>query len=178
MPFQWQNESTKAPELSGASSFAAKGGAPLASLSLWPYRSLPRRGFVWFVGATFALISLPLFAVIGTIVLWGLLPFLLLAVGGMWYFLERSYKDGSILEQLDIWTDKITLCRHNPRGPNNTWEANPYWVSVHLHPKSGPVENYLTLKGNDREVELGAFLTPEERQNLHDQIQHILIQLR
>ncbi|NBQ49967.1 MAG: DUF2244 domain-containing protein, partial [Marivivens sp.] len=47
--------------------------APLAELHLWPYRSLPKAGFVWFVGGTVALLSLPLLAVIGTAVLWGLL---------------------------------------------------------------------------------------------------------
>ena len=29
-------------------------------LHLWPYRSLPRRGMVWFIGATAALIAVPL----------------------------------------------------------------------------------------------------------------------
>ena len=36
-----------------------------------------------------------------------------------------------------------------------------------LHASSGPVPQYLTLRGGPREVELGAFLTEEERQRLH-----------
>jgi len=50
------------------------------------------------------------------------------------------------------------------------WQANRYWVTVHLHPKGGPVENYITLRGGDREVELGAFLDAEERANLYNEL--------
>ena len=52
------------------------------------------------------------------------------------------------------------------KGPKLEWEANPHWVSVKLR-NDGPVERYLTLRGGGREVELGSFLTPEERESLH-----------
>ena len=32
-----------------------------------------------------------------------------------------------------------------------------------LHASGGPVPNYITLRGGDREVELGAFLSEDER---------------
>ena len=51
-------------------------------LHLWPHRSLNQRGFVWFIGLTAALIALPLFGVIGSPVVWALLPFLLAAIWG------------------------------------------------------------------------------------------------
>ncbi len=136
-------------------------------LSLWPYRSLPRRGFVVFIGATAALIALPLVAVLGSVVFWGLLPFLAGTIAAIWYFLQRSYRDGEILEELEITPERVTLTRHNPRSPNQSWQANPYWVTVEIHARGGPVENYLTLKGGDREVEIGAFLSAPERAELH-----------
>lgn len=143
----------------------------MAELHAWPFRSLPRRGMVWFLASTAAMITLPLIVVVGSPILWGLLPFFAIAIAGIWLALNRSYRDGEILEELRLWPDKITLARHNPKGPAQTWEANPHWVSVHMHPKDGPVENYLTLKGGGREVELGAFLSPEERAELHDAVQ-------
>lgn len=143
-------------------------------LHLWPYRSLPKRGFVIFIGGTAAFVLLPLIAVLGTPILWGLLPFIVGALAAMWYFLQRSYKDGEILEELRIWDDRITLTRHNPRAPKQEWEANPYWVKVELHAKGGPVEQYLILKGGPREVELGAFLTPEERVELATDLPTVL----
>lgn len=137
-----------------------------AELHLWPYRSLPKTGFVWFIGATAALLSLPLLIVVGTWILWGLLPFCGLALWGLWWGLQRSYRDGEVIEHLTISPDHCTLTRHNPRGPDQSWESNPYWVQVRMHPTGGPVEDYLTLKGNGREVEIGAFLAPDERKRL------------
>ncbi len=141
--------------------------APRAEVHLWPYRSLRRRGMAWFLGATAALIALPLVVVVGSPILWGLLPFFVIAVGGVWIALNRSYRDAEIVEELRLWPDRVTLDRHNPRGPRQSWEANPFWVSLTLHATGGPVENYLTLRGNGREVELGAFLTEDERRALH-----------
>ncbi len=174
MPHEWQKSRQEAPEISGASSFA-QGAPPLAVLHLWPYRSLPRRGFVIFIGITCALVLMPLLAVLGSPVLWGVLPFVLGAIALTWNLLERSYRDGSVLEELRIWPDRIELTRHEPRGPARHWVANPYWVRVEIHPGGGPVENYLTLRGGDREVEIGAFLTPQERAALHHELQQSLV---
>ena len=147
-------------------------------LHLWPYRSLPRRGMVWFIGGTAALIAVPLFGVLGSPVLWGLLPFLLAAIFGIWWALERSYRDGEILEDLTLSPGRITLTRHGPRGARQTWEANPHWVKPALHPTGGPVPQYLTLTGGPRVVELGAFLTEEERKSLHGELRTRLSDLR
>ncbi len=159
MPYEWITPTTP--------------GAP-KELHLWPYRSLPKKGFVIFIGATAAVVLLPLIAVLGTPILWGLLPFIGGALWAMWYFLQRSYKDGEILEELRIWEDRMTLTRYNPRTPKQEWEANPYWVKVELHAKGGPVEQYLILKGGNRTVELGSFLTPEERETLAEELLTVL----
>jgi uncharacterized membrane protein len=146
-------------------------------LSLWPHRSLLRKDFVHFMGATAALAALPIITMLGTPILW----MLLMPFAGMfallWWALRRSDKDGEIVEELTLTPDHAHLIRHNPRGNKQEWEANPYWTSVHLHPKGGPVENYLTLRGNGREVEIGAFLSPEERVALYDDLQGALAKL-
>lgn len=147
-------------------------------LHLWPHRSLPRRGMVWFIGGTATLIALPLLVLIGSPVLWGLLPFLLAAVAGIWWALSRSYKDGEILEDLTITSAEITLTRHGPRGKRQDWQANPHWVRVILHKTKGPVPDYLTLQGGGREVELGAFLPPEDRVALEVDLRKRLAALR
>lgn len=147
------------------------------TLHLWPYRSLPRRGMVWFIGITAALVSLPLLILLGSQLLWGILPFITLAVVGVWWGLERSYKDAEILEVLTLSATEVTLTRTGPRGRIQTWQANPHWVRVILHPKDGPVPNYLTLQGGPREVELGAFLTPEERLALLSDLKSALARL-
>ncbi|WP_374374818.1 DUF2244 domain-containing protein [Tabrizicola sp.] len=139
-------------------------------LHLWPHRSLSQRGFVGFVGLTAVLIALPLLPNLGSPVLWALLPFLLATIWGIWFALRKNGRDRDIVEDLSLTPDRITLVRHGPKGQRQDWEANPYWLRVTLHETGGPVPNYLTLKGEGREVELGAFLSEEERIALKGEI--------
>ncbi len=136
-------------------------------VQLWPHRSLTRAGFVGFIGLTAALIALPLVALIGKPVLWALLPFLVAAVAGIWFALRKSERDREILEVLTLSHSRTHLSRTGPRGVHKQWEANTYWLEPVLHRSGGPVPNYLTLRGGPREVELGAFLTEQERVALH-----------
>ena len=127
---------------------------------------MPKTGFVWFIGGTVLLIAVPMLSVVGSPVLWGLLPFAALAVTGLWLALQRSYRDGEISEDLTLTPARVTLTRHGPQGRRQAWEANTHWVRVALYPTQGPVPNYITLQGGPREVELGAFLSEEERLTL------------
>lgn len=147
--------------------------APQVELHLWPYRSLPRRGFVTFIGATAIMVTLPLLAVLGSSILWGLLPFFILAVVGIWYALQRNQRDGEILEILRIWPDLITL-DHTSRHGHHTWDANPYWVRIKIDTHHDRISNYITLTGSERTVELGAFLPEDERRVLFDELETAL----
>ena len=147
--------------------------SPERELHLWPYRSLLRRDFVTFIAATSAMTLFPLLAVLGSPVLWGLLPFFVLSIAGIWHALQRNQRDGEILEELRIWPDRITL-DHTSRRGHHTWQANPYWVQLNLDPHNERTPNYITLKGSERTVELGAFLTEEERAILYDELNAVL----
>lgn len=158
MPYEWVTPLTDDP---------VPTGHPVAELHLWPYRSLPRRGFAIFMGVTAALVMLPMLMVVGTMLLWGLLPFVAAAFGLTWYLIERSYRDGDLIETLTLWPDRITVLRRDPNGEHRTWDSNIYWARADIHPSGGPVRHYITLTGNGRTVELGAFLSEEERQTLY-----------
>lgn len=136
-----------------------------AELHVWPYRSLPRRGFVWFIAVTATGFALPLLAVLGSPILWGLLPFVLLVMWLLWWALSRSYRDAAVIEVLRLWPDRLMLEQRQNGTSLRSFEANPYWLKPELV-ESGPVEDYLILTGGPRQVELGSFLTPEERRNL------------
>ena len=147
-------------------------------LTLWPHRSLTRRGFVAFIAITAALFLLPLLSQIGHPGLWMLLPFVGSALAALWWALDRNTRDRTIAEDLTLTPTEITLTRTGPHARRQTWAANPHWVRLTLHATAGPVPNYLTLSGNGREVELGAFLTEAERIVLKVDIEARLAALR
>jgi uncharacterized membrane protein len=149
--------------------------APVQELHLWPHQSLPAEGFVAFIGATFALLMVPLIPLMGTVVLWGILPFLMAALGGIWFALGRSRKRAQVLEVLTLTDDQAHLLRRNPRGDVQEWDCNRYWVQPRLHEKGGPVPYYITLKGHGREVEIGAFLSEDERKSLYEDLQRTFL---
>ncbi|UWQ30892.1 DUF2244 domain-containing protein [Leisingera sp. M523] len=139
-------------------------------LHLWPHQSLPPQGYVRFLGLTAALICVPLIPVLGSFLLWGLLPFLLLALFGMKWALDRNRHDHQILEVLTIGKEEARLERINPDGGRQSWRCNRYWTRVGMHHHDGPVPHYVTLQGGGREVEIGAFLSEEERIALFDEL--------
>ena len=148
------------------------------TLRLWPHNALPARGFAIVIGLSAAVLALPLLAVLGHPVLWGLLPFAVVALWGLWYALQRNWRDRSIIEELHLSRRAIHLTHKDPHGPAQEWHADPAWVTLNLIPRNGPVEHYLTLTGGGREVELGAFLTPAERIALHEELSALLVSLK
>ncbi len=150
------------------------GAPPAYRLHLWPHRSLSQRGFAGFISVTAGLFLLPMLGLLGTPVLWGILPFFVLVLSALWISLRRNYRDAQMIEQLSLWSDRIEIVRHDQTTGRREWAANPHWITLHLHDKEGPVPKYLTLRGGGREVELGAFLMPEERAALHEELRQAL----
>jgi uncharacterized membrane protein len=148
-----------------------------ATLRLWPHNTLNPRGFVWAITLASGLLVLPLLGVLGTPVLWGLLPFEIAVVAGLWFALKRNWRDRAIVEEMDLGRGRVHLRRIEARRVQE-WQADPHWTTLHLTPRRGPVPQYLTLTGGGREVELGAFLTPDERIALHDELTALLRDLR
>ena len=167
------------PRAPGARDGRSDAGGPAYSLTLRPHNSMTPHGFVLFIGATAALLSIPLIGLLGTAALWFLLPFMLGALSLAWWLIRSSVTQREALfETLEIWEGRMTLLRHEPSGRELSWEGNPYWVRVRLHEKGGPVPNYVTLTGGARDVELGSFLSPEEREALAGDLDRALDEVR
>jgi uncharacterized membrane protein len=158
MPYRW----TTTPD------------TPVQELKLWPHESLPARGMAAFVLATFTLILIPVIPVLGTPILWGLLPFLMLAVWGIYFALQQNHRARQITEVLTLSTDRAHLVRTDPKGHVQEWQANRYWTRVRKYDSEGPVPHYVTLKGDNREVEIGAFLSEDERIALYGDLKRAL----
>ncbi len=139
-------------------------------LRLWPHNSLPPRGAMGVVMGVFLFGLIPVLAMLGSAILWGLLPFLLITVLGLWLAIEMNYRARSISEVLTLSGTQARLVHHNPRKGDQIWTCNRYWARPEMHPKGGPVPHYVTLIGEGREVEIGAFLSEEERIALYDEL--------
>ncbi len=153
-------------------------GAPEQRLHLWPHRSLTNRGFVWFMGGTVALIAFPALLFTGHAALWFLILPALGVVALVWWALRRSTRDGEVLEELVLTRNLARLTRTGPHGARAEWQANPHWVRVTDHATGGPVLHYVTLTGGGREVEIGAFLSEDERIALARELRTRLAALR
>ena len=88
--------------------------------------------------------------------------------------LQKNFQQGSTFEEILISKDKIIVVHQEKNKEQMTWECNPYWTKVHLDINNPKLKNYLTLAGKGRRIELGAFLSPDERLELRDKIQNAL----
>jgi uncharacterized membrane protein len=143
--------------------------APLFDHIIRPHRSMTPYGFAWLIGLVAFGFSLPMAALIGKIAIWGMFPFILITLLGLYYFVMRNYADGTVREHVRIWPDLMAVHRHNPRAPDQYWICNPYWVRIKMA-DTKVLDNYITLTGGPRDIELGAFLSPEERKDLFNLI--------
>ncbi|UWR69204.1 DUF2244 domain-containing protein [Phaeobacter inhibens] len=155
MPYQWTTAQTDSHQ----------------ELHLWPHQSLPPEGYVRFLGTLAALITIPMIPLLGSAALWGVLPFVTATLFAVKWALDRSRRDRHVLEVLTLDPSEAHLERINPTGKRQNWSCNRYWTKVELHTDDGPVPNYVTLRGSGREVEIGAFLSEDERKALYDELQ-------
>lgn len=158
MPYQWTYNADHTP----------------AQLDLWAHNALPPKWLgITVLGALFGL-CIPLFMVIGTIVFWGLLPFLIGTAAALWVGLERNQKQRSMQETLWFDDEHVTLRHITAQGDPLEWECNRYWAQVNIYDKNGPTRDYVTLRGAGREVQIGAFLTDDERKALYRDLRRYL----
>ena len=169
MPYRVVTDRVEAPASPGAFRY---------ELELWPHQSLTGSGFALVIAGTYAMLCVPLFGLLGTAVLWGVLPFALVALGGLTFAMRRSWRDRDVVETFRLTADEAHLTRRQPDGSALDWHANVHWVRVERHEKVGRIEDYLTLLGGPRIVEIGAFLMPEERRDLERLLDLALGRLR
>jgi uncharacterized membrane protein len=155
----------------------ARRDPPLLEMTLWPNRSLSRAGAGWIIGLAAAGLAMPLIPLAGSAAAWGMLPFLAAALLLLYWAIRRNTLDGRLSEELRLWPDLITVVRREPSGGVRRWHANPFWVRLRLL-DGERVEKYLTLQGNGREIELGAFLSPGERETIYAALNSALARLR
>jgi len=139
-------------------------GEPLFAARLFPHRSLSHGGFVAvmvFVGAT-CISSGVLFTVMGA---WPVFGFLGLDVLLVWAAFKASYRSGKAFEEVAVWRHDLLIRQVSPSGRVREHRFNPFFArfSVDRHEEFGITR--MRLAGEGREIDIGAFLNPPDRES-------------
>ena len=149
-------------------------GDTLLNLNLWPNRSLSRKDFSITIFYTAVGMTIPIVPFLGNITFFAILPFSITTLLLLVFLVNMNYKSAELREKIIIQSNLITVKRFEPNGTVKTWKANPYWTKINLYKQSEKVENYLTLSGQGREIEIGSFLAPSERLELKQKIEIVI----
>ncbi|MCW5731233.1 MAG: DUF2244 domain-containing protein [Alphaproteobacteria bacterium] len=143
---------------------------------LRPHRSLSRQGFLLLMlGASLASFAAGLaFALQGAWPVFGFfgLDLLLLYLAFRW-----SYRSGRQLERIEISGDRLLVTRISPRGRQQSFDFQPYWVRVGV-PDPARGRHALTLSSHGRSLAIGGFLAPEERVRIGEALEDALRRYR
>ena len=130
-----------------------------------PNRSMTAKGmmlFVFLVGLAIFLVAMR-FVLLGA---WIILPFAILEIAllgaGFWLY-ERASR---YRETVQITRSSMQITQESVRR-KQTWQFNPHWVTVSL--QLDPKDWYpsrLIIRSHGEQVEIGACLTNQEREEL------------
>ncbi len=135
----------------------------LFDAELTPHRSLSPRGFVILMSAVCA-ISFAAGLAFYLAGAWPVVGFLGLDVALIYIAFRINYRRASIQESLRLTRARLTVERVNHWGETKTWHFAPAWLQVAV---AGPRPGRgLVLRSHGRALEIGRFLTLEERQDL------------
>ncbi len=135
---------------------------PLFAATLTPNRSLSRRGLRLVVATTAVLASVPgmVFFSLGA---WPILGFLGLDVLAVWWALSASLKDARRHEEIALWADQLVLKRVSARGEEQVLQFNPFQVKLVIDRDINERTTALHLRTSDNDVEIGTFLSPDDK---------------
>lgn len=135
---------------------------PLFAATLTPNRSLGRRGFRLVIATTAVLASIPgmVFFSLGA---WPIVGFLGLDVLAVWWALGASVKDGRRYEQVTLWADQLELRQVSAAGKEQLLRFNPHAVKLVIDRDINERTTALHLRTADRDIEIGGFLSPDDK---------------
>jgi uncharacterized membrane protein len=151
-------------------------GAPIFEALLYPRRSLDRRGYLILILGTGVVVALYglVFLIIGA---WPIFGFL----GGewalFWFLFRRHHRGDHRAERIRLYADHLLFERLDGRGRGFTERLQPYWLNVILERAEEP-DNALFLRSHGRQIEVGAFLSPQERRDLAEELRIVLARHR
>ncbi len=128
---------------------------------LRPHRSLSKVGFLILMAVVvvFSFAAGVVFLLRGA---WPVFGFTGLEVVMVYVAFKMNYRDGKVVETLQLRDQELLVRRIDPKGRIASWTFQPNWLRVRMDDPPEH-ESQLTLTSHGRTLTIGAFLTPEER---------------
>lgn len=136
--------------------------SPLFAALLTPHRSLGKKGIRVVVAFYVILAMVPgvFFFVLGA---WPVVGFLGLEALILWWALSVSRKSGDAYEEVTLWSDSLEVRHVTAKGKENRHAFNPFWVRLHIDKDFEQRVTRLALRNRGEELEIGAFLNPDDK---------------
>lgn len=153
-----------AEERSGEPSAKASAGPVLFDAVLHPHTSLSPRGF-FLLMAALGFISFCagiMFVIAGA---WPVFGFFGLDILLVYAAFKLNYRDARRYETVRLTRDWLMVEKISPTGRRARYRFQPYWLKIEIDEdrKGG---RSLTLRSHGKTLELGAFLSPDEKSDL------------
>jgi len=101
----------------------------------------------------------------------------LLEVFLVWGAFELNYRSGRRLETVRLDDKTLRIDRIAPNGRSRYWTFEPGWVRVAIEPENAET-NRLVLSSHGRRLQIGAFMTNDERSDLANALNDALVRWR
>jgi uncharacterized membrane protein len=151
----------------------ASAGAAEHCIELAPNCSLTPRSARWFVGSL-ALVTFSVAGFFASRGLWPILPFAGLEIGLLAWAVHASMRSGSARELIVVSEDEVVVERRAPSGSRRTVFPR-HWARVTLRgPQPARRPSRLTIESHGRALEVGRFLTEDERRSLAAQLERLV----
>lgn len=137
-------------------------GAAIFAVRLFPHRSFTpaaARRLVVAVALASALFSLPFF-LIGA---WPIVGFLGLDALLLGLAFRISFRAARAYEDYRLTYLELEFARVSARGARREWRFNPAWVTLERGQAAPRAAERLALRSRGRQVEIAAFLGPDEK---------------
>lgn len=148
----------------------------ILDLVLKPHRSLSAKGF-WVLMALLCGFSFAAGLVFIWVGAWPVIGFLGLDVLLVYWAFRASYASAHMGERLCLTEQALTVSRFHPSGRRESWSLQPYWLKVEIETPPGRASR-LHLASHGRSLVIGAFLSPEEREEVAKRLREALERVR
>ncbi|RME35514.1 MAG: DUF2244 domain-containing protein [Gammaproteobacteria bacterium] len=101
---------------------------------------------------------------------WLVMPFCVIELAVLLLAYRHFLRRNAVRERVLVEEDRVTVSRRDAGGERE-WSFQRYWLQVHLlRQRDGWYPSRLLLRSHGRELEIGRFLTEEERQGLAEEL--------